>query len=573
MRHFTVYDEHKRVIPSVKAKIFAKDPLVASQPNGVGIKQVTIDGEACIGTGPTSSRVTVVDYNGELDTLFQGARLNSTGSEFKLGRYREPVESFHFHQVHVWAVIHKTLELLEASDVFGRQIPWAFPGGRLLVLPHAGYWENAYYDRATGGLHFFYFEGITTGKTVYTCLSHDIVTHELGHAVLDGLKPYYNEVTSAQTAGFHEYFGDAIALTAALNHREIAVQVAGKGDGDLTASNIISNIAAEFGQGLDPEYGSLKDAYLRNANNSLTMSKLKGEFEEHELSNVPTGAYYDLLRSVYEKLMSKKDRKNRQLRVASLLTAAEVTRRMMLRALDYCPPVDLQFEDYAQAVIRADRVAFPIDSSNYREIAIEIFEKRGLARDLEGPDQELAIRNDQLRGLDIETLSASTTDAYRFLDRNRAIFDLPEEANFTVINLYRTKKTAANDFRVPQEIVIEFVWEDEIKLIGREFGAMAGKFYPLWCGGTLVFSREGNLQHYVVKRNTESRRKELAAYVSYLIKTGSITTDEGELGLGGASSRGAKIIASLRDGRIKLSRNAAMRHAQHSANSGVHQHG
>jgi hypothetical protein len=573
MPEFAVYDDRKRIIPTVQARIYLKDPLVAAQPNGVGIETVQIDGEACLGTGPTSSRVAVVDYNGELDSVFDGAKLNSKGDEFNLGHTTNPVENFYFHQVHVWAVIHKTLELLEASDVLGRQIPWAFPGGRLLVLPHAGYWENAYYDRSTGGLHFFYFEGMATGQPVYTCLSHDIVTHELGHAVLDGLKPYYNEVTSAQTAGFHEYFGDAIALTAALSQRRIAVQVAGVGSGDLSTNNLISNIAAEFGQGLDPDYGALKDAYLRNANNTLTMGELGDEQEEHELSKVPTGAYYDLLREVYERLISAKDRKKANKRVASLMTAAGVTRRMMLRALDYCPPVDLQYEDYAQAVIRADRFAFPIDSSGYRAVAVKIFTKRGLSAALDAPDQELIIRNSQLRSLDIDVLSASTTDAYRFLDRNRAVFDIPAEANFSVINLYRTKKTSANDYRVPQEIVIEFVWQEEIKLTGDEFGPLQGTFFPIWCGGTVVFSREGNLLHFVIKQNTAKRRDALEKYVASQVKHGYLSLDSGERGLGATTGRGAKIVASMVDGRVRLSRNAAMRHFHHDSNKEDHRHG
>ena len=64
---------------------------------------------------------------------------------------------------------------------------WAFEGNRLIVLPHAGYGENAYYDRASKSLQFYYFNG--PGTTVYTCLSSDIVNHEFGHAVLDGVRP------------------------------------------------------------------------------------------------------------------------------------------------------------------------------------------------------------------------------------------------------------------------------------------------------------------------------------------------------------------------------------------------
>jgi hypothetical protein len=406
---------------------------------------------------------------------------------------------------------------------------------------------------------------------VYTCLSHDIVAHELGHAVLDGLKPYYNEVTSAETAGFHEYIGDAIALTAALNHSSIAVEVAGHGDGDLSAATIIQNIAAEFGQGLQPEYGSLADAYLRNAANDTTMSDLAGVSEEHDLSCVPTGVYYDLLRRIYEHIMQDKDRDQSKLRVAALMSAATVTRRMMLRALDYCPPVDLQFEDYAEAVVRADAIAYPIDSSGFRKLAIDAFQRRELGRQLHLRDKDLEIQNNQLRGLNIDELAASTTDAYHFLDRNRAMFRIPSDANFDVINLYRTKKIGANDYRVPQEIVMEFVWREEMELRQRRFGPLRGSTFPMWCGGTAVFSREGNLLHYVVKLNESRRRETLARYIVYLIQEGYLTVDDGEQGIGSAMSGRSKVVAAVRDGKTSVTRCAAMRH--HRQQRGARSHG
>lgn len=36
----------------------------------------------------------------------------------------------------------------------------------------------------------------------YTCLSHDIIAHEAGHACLDGIRPYYYTFSSVQTAAF-----------------------------------------------------------------------------------------------------------------------------------------------------------------------------------------------------------------------------------------------------------------------------------------------------------------------------------------------------------------------------------
>ena len=192
------------------------------------------------------------------------------------------LENFNFHQVNVWAIIEQILMRLEDDYALGRPIPWASGFGRLLVLPHAGYQQNAFYDRATGALHLFYFEG-PDGKPVYTCLSHDIVAHELGHAVLDGLKPGYNEVSSPETAGFHEYFGDAIAMLASLRRREIAMLVTQGAPARLKAKNVVSAIASEFGAAI---HGLPDRDYLRGAWNKQTMRDLRGTYEEHDWSEI-----------------------------------------------------------------------------------------------------------------------------------------------------------------------------------------------------------------------------------------------------------------------------------------------
>ena len=106
---------------------------------------------------------------------------------------KSAVDTFQFHQVSVWALLQCALAFFEDPSALGRSIPWAFEGNRLIVVPHAGYGENAFYDRDSKSLQFYYFG--SDGETVYTCLSTDIVNHEFGHAVLDGMRPLFNEST------------------------------------------------------------------------------------------------------------------------------------------------------------------------------------------------------------------------------------------------------------------------------------------------------------------------------------------------------------------------------------------
>jgi hypothetical protein len=52
--------------------------------------------------------------------------------------------------------------------------------------------------------------------------------------------------------------------------------------------------------------------------------------------------------------------------------------RMCIRALDYCPPVDITFGDYLRSIITADIDAYPKDEHNYRVAFVEAFRAWGI---------------------------------------------------------------------------------------------------------------------------------------------------------------------------------------------------
>src|SRR5262249_57972033 len=49
-----------------------------------------------------------------------------------------------------------------------------------------------------------------------------------------------------------------------------------------------------------------------------------------------------------------------------------------IRALDYCPPVDIKFGEYLRALITADADLVPDDKYGYRTAFIEAFRNRGI---------------------------------------------------------------------------------------------------------------------------------------------------------------------------------------------------
>lgn len=316
----------------MKVPVFIKDPLVAMENPTLGVQEISVRLEKNMGSGPTSSRVAVVDYNAnnqELTTpvIWDDAvgwfQTPLPQSEWLPGvpdvpedmskvedpdkyseQYRQFIEKTvknpYFHQVNVWAVVQRVLEFCEESSALGRPVPWGFDGNRLIVVPHAGYGENAFYDQHSKSLQFYYFGDQSSPG--YTCLSHDIIAHETGHAILDGIRPLYSQVSSSvQTGAFHEFFGDLMAILLALFNQDIRHFVAQTTAGQLNEANVLADLAPQFGE------ETADRPYLRTAFNKLTMQDkaIRDSLSPHNISQVMTWAMWDILASIADKHLEK----------------------------------------------------------------------------------------------------------------------------------------------------------------------------------------------------------------------------------------------------------------------------
>src|SRR5690606_34429108 len=129
------------------------------------------------------------------------------------------VRNPHFHQQNVYAIAMSVLG--DFQRALGRSIAWGFESAhQLKIAPHAFADTNAYYSRESESLSFGYFGG-RSGKTVFTCLSHDIVAHETAHALLDGLRRYFFNPSHDDQAAFHEALADVVALLSVLKSAEL----------------------------------------------------------------------------------------------------------------------------------------------------------------------------------------------------------------------------------------------------------------------------------------------------------------------------------------------------------------
>jgi hypothetical protein len=109
---------------------------------------------------------------------------------------------------------------------------------------------------------------------------------------------------------------------------------------------------------------------------------------------------------------------------------------------------------------------------------------------------------------DIARVSRSRTAAYYFLSDNREMLRIPPHQDLHVVDLYDNSKYGAAAERLPREIVLEYLWGEEVELVndpeqGLSFGRWNGKTYNLDCGGTIVFDGRGNLLSWFRKPGTE----------------------------------------------------------------------
>jgi len=399
-----------------KLRGYAFDPSLSLKMDTASINDIVykINWEE-VQPGPLGEYVEVIDYDPTVGQFYQPVDFNNPYLLAQDGL--DPSESDpQFHQQMVYAVTMLTIQNFEKA--LGRKILWAGRRlndpkkyeeyvGQLRVYPHAMREANAYYSPLKEALLFGYFSATPADETlnmpdslVFTCLSHDIVAHETTHAILDGMHNYYNEPTNPDMLAFHEAFADIVALFQHFTFPDVLKHQIAKTKGDLGSQNLLGQLAQEFGTAIG-DYGSLRDAigeidevtrqWRPKQPNPDDYRNIK---EPHARGSILVAAIFEAFISIYKSRVADliriasegtgilrqgeihPDLVNRLASEAS--KAADHVLRMCIRALDYCPPVDLNFGDYLRAIITADVDLVADDSRDYRLAFIDAFRKRGI---------------------------------------------------------------------------------------------------------------------------------------------------------------------------------------------------
>ncbi len=379
-------------------RIFASDPMLARTPGN----RITIEiPNEPLELGPAGSRFEVIDYDGVHDCFYPPVNLDDQAILMQNGL--EPAESDpRFHQQMVYAVAMRTLENFERA--LGRRLEFRKGSDerfqRLRLFPHAFLGANAFFDPDLNAILFGYFCADRTdpgpnlpGQIVFTCLSHDIIVHELTHAVVNRLRKHFMEPSNPDVLAFHEGFSDIVALFQHFTFQEFLRDQIQKTRTDIREGDLLVNLAQQFG------YATGANKALRSA-----IDKVDGDqkikrispliLEPHERGSILVAAVFNAFFETYQRRIRDliriatggtgnlpagdlhPDLVNR-ISGEAVRTAQSVL-NMCIRAFDYLPPVDITFGDYLRALVTADYEIQPADETGIRSAMIESFRARGI---------------------------------------------------------------------------------------------------------------------------------------------------------------------------------------------------
>ncbi len=377
-------------------KIFASDPL---QGRTFGNRaRIEVDNEL-LQPGPVGARLEVIDYDGHTKSFYTPVDLNHPSILLQGGL--DPSEADpRFHQQMVYAVAMRTLENFDRA--LGRKLrlgSGSRKGGasyeRLRLFPHAFYGANAFYQPALNAILFGYFRADADdvgpnlpGQTVFTCLSHDVIAHEMTHAIVDRLRPMFLEPSNPDVLAFHEGFADIVALLQHFSFPEILREQLQRTRLDIRSPTTLVQLAQQFG------YATGTGKALRSALNVPGTRLSEKVIEPHQRGSVLVAAVFDGFFKTYQRRIAD------LVRIATGGTgtlpqgdlhpdlvsriAGEASRTaqrildMCIRAFDYLPPVDVTFGDFLRAIITADFELVPQDEHDCRGAMIEAFRLRGI---------------------------------------------------------------------------------------------------------------------------------------------------------------------------------------------------
>ena len=216
---------------------------------------------------------------------------------------------------------------------------------------------------------------------------------------------------------------------------------------------------------------------------------------------------------------------------------------MLIRGLDYLPPVEFELPDLLYAVLLADVAVAPDDDLNYRGMLVDRFAQAGVTVPDDWDDKLLdAEPPPTYLGINFAALRSGRDEVYRFLWQNARRLGLDTQY-YTLVDTVLPSQRIGPDGLIVSETVATYV--QMLDLRAGELERISGLNVPdgvdadtpiqLFGGGTLVFDQFGHLKLHLHKDLDDWWRQKRR--LDYLQRTGRRDT-QGRLGFSDGAARG-----------------------------------
>ena len=559
--------ERDRSGPLVRPlRIYTLDPSVSDRQGGVATVSVPYEKLAA---GPVGS---LFDVRCErVPKPLEAAPLDLDDPHLLLSSGLAPTPSNgRFHLQMVYAVCSLTYAVFKRA--LGREIAWAIPPAadgslRLILRPFGFRGRNAGYNRETGDISFGYFEAgtapagfIVPKGLICTALSHDIIAHETTHALLDGLRSSFMNPTNVDVPAFHEALADLVALFLHFTYPDVVEQAIRDWRSSTPHGSLLTDIAREFGHarsrsnisalrsGVDVEGIMAFDSDALASKESRPLRY--GETEEpHALGTVLVSAVFEAFTTIVKRKTA------RYFRIAGLTLqdlggatvgdpliraiaqeASDVAGQFLnicVRAVDYCPPADIELGEYLRALITADSDLEPTDKWGFREALMRSFRRRQIFPDhvkfmtedavrwqspadrlripglafselqFDGdPGQPASVKelNRQARALGRFVTNPKHARAFQLVAPAATLPKRVIQASPPQVESVRVSRRAAPDGRILFDLIGEVTQACTVK-VGGDLFEMNG-------GCTVVIDPNGSVRYAIYKRLTSEARQQ-----------------------------------------------------------------
>jgi hypothetical protein len=566
----TIFPTFGRVEPQKRTfplTIIARDPTI-KDPRSIDpartTLRATIDVPASrIEPGPRGPRFHVVDYDSSTRRLRPNRPLAPIPNQPPGWGFRDSFETapdadlltHHFMAQNAYAIAARLLATFERA--LGRPVPWSFGQSQLYIVPTAFVEANAYYSPDDRAVLFGYFEA--NGKTVYACLSHDIVAHEVTHAILDGLRRRFDTPGFPDQAGFHEGYADAVALLSILSQPESTalilpghpperVPVAAMTFGSLRRSLLLT-LGKEFGDAIHANRGGGLRRSIEQPPTEAWKDLSNPEWDEpHRRGEIFAAAVLRAFVHMWMRRLPALRNENgydRDRTAEEGATAARHLLEMIIRAIDYLPPIEFELHDILGATVAADREVAPDDEHGYIGALRAGFGAFGIEAEKERRELPPGASYPDYRSYSYAALRSDPDEAFRFVWENPVLLEIDPAFYLEVENVRPCVRVGPRGFTVA-ETVVDYVQElactaGELETLAQADQTAHGETpsfrvppdvppatkVKIWGGGTIVFDEFGGAKYHASKplKNWGRQQRRL----EYLVNRG-LWDAKGQLG-------------------------------------------